>query len=93
MNNLYKNAIDKIVSASFTGDDGLDYVETLVALDALKSVERTHGEWIFVHSTKYDGLGVYMCPTCKTDHLAINPETWKVCPWCMADMREGDSDG
>ena len=45
MSNLYKNAIDKIVSASFTGDDGLDYVETLVALDALKLSESPNG-WI-----------------------------------------------
>lgn len=90
MSNLYKNAIDKIVGASFTGNDGLDYVETLIALDALKSVERACGEWILIHPTKYDGLGVYMCSNCKTEHLAINPETWKACPWCGADMREGD---
>ena len=32
------DAVQKIKEASFTGSDGLDYVETLVALDALKSV-------------------------------------------------------
>lgn len=33
---IYENAVSKIKNASFTGSDGLDYVETLVALDALK---------------------------------------------------------
>ena len=90
MSILYKNAIDKIVSASFTGDDGLDYVETLVALDALKSMERTHGEWIFIHPLQMDGPVGYMCSNCKTGNFDVNPETWKACPWCGADMREGD---
>lgn len=31
-----EDAVNKIKNASFTGSDGLDYVETLVALDALK---------------------------------------------------------
>ena len=38
----YEEAIKVITDASFTGGDGLDYVETLVALNALKSVNRKH---------------------------------------------------
>ena len=41
-----KNAVDKIKKASFTGSDGLDYVETLVALDALKI---SHSDYIPRH--------------------------------------------
>ena len=33
-----EEAIQKIDKASFTGSDGLDYVETLVALDVIKMV-------------------------------------------------------
>ena len=35
----YEEAIKDIADASFTGDDGLDYVETLVALNVLKSMK------------------------------------------------------
>lgn len=36
-----KDAVNKIKNASFTGNDGLDYVETLQALDALKLVNNS----------------------------------------------------
>jgi len=35
-----EDAVHTITSASFTGNDGLDYVETLVALNALKMVKK-----------------------------------------------------
>lgn len=39
-----KDAVKKIKNASFTGSDGLDYVETLVALEALKLANRSFAQ-------------------------------------------------
>lgn len=48
------------------------------------------GKWIFIHPLQEDDQGAYMCSNCKSGSFDVNPKTWKACPWCMADMREGD---
>ena len=85
MSNLYKNAIDKIVSASFTGDDGLDYVETLVALDALKLSESPNG-WIpctpETMPEEHEWLGTKKFGTTISDEVYVtfeNPKGERFC--------------
>ena len=80
-------------------DGGCEYDERLYdtiikvlnsRIKKLPSVPRK-GKWIFVHPLQMDGPVGYMCSNCKTGNFDVNPETWKTCPWCMADMR-GNSD-
>ena len=53
------------------------------------TVERPHGEWIFVHPLQEDDDGAYMCSVCNTgDWYLCGNENF--CPNCGADMREGD---
>lgn len=40
----YDEVVKTIADASFTGGDGLDYVETLIALNAIKGIKREMGE-------------------------------------------------
>ena len=59
-------------------------------VEEAKTIEpRKKGKWIFIHPLQEDDQGAYMCSNCKTGHFDVNPKTWKACPWCMADMREG----
>lgn len=49
--------------------------------------KREHGEWIEVHPLQEDDGGAYMCSKCRCGHPCIDPDYWKYCPNCGAEMR------
>ena len=62
------------------------------AISIIESMqERPHGEWL----RKNNSNSWFECSVCKevSDVVTIMREpTWKFCPNCGADMREGDVD-
>jgi len=85
----YDDAVKTIADASFTGGDGLDYVETLVALNAIRGMKREEGEWkpyTYVASDDWyqDKETRYRCSKCGAG--ATNKSNF--CPGCGADMRK-----
>lgn len=49
--------------------------------------KREQGEWIEVHPLQEDDGGAYMCSKCRCGHPCIDPDYWKYCPNCGAEMR------
>lgn len=83
----YDDAIKTIADASFTGGNGLDYVETLVALNAIRGMKRETGEWIpytYVAPDDWyqDKETRYRCSKCNVE--VINKSNF--CPHCGAKM-------
>ena len=87
--------------------DAIDYIKTqkgrpfigitleeaiIMMIEEVPSVQPRKGKWIFIHPLQMDGPVGYMCSNCKTGNFDVNPKKWKSCPWCMADMREGEQD-
>lgn len=83
----YDDAVKTIADASFTGGDGLDYVETLVALNAIRGMKRETGEWkpyTYVASDDWyqDKETRYRCSKCGVDVI----DKSNFCPHCGAKM-------
>ena len=88
-----EDAVKTITEASFTGKDGLDYVETLVALNALKmqKPERRRGRWIV--TSEFEDCRYVKCNQCKVTQVFYhNKPLTNFCPNCGADMM-GDQNG
>lgn len=85
----YDEIVKIIADSSFTGGDGLDYVETLVALNAIRGMKRDTGEWIpytYVDPDDWyqDKETRYYCSKCGVK--VINKSNF--CPNCGKDMRK-----
>jgi len=80
---------------AIAGDSCLDldsYEDTKEFCDAIKELppvtpKREQGEWIEVHPLQEDDGGAYMCSKCRCGHPCIDPDYWKYCPNCGAEMR------
>jgi len=80
-------AIKKIYDASFIGNDGLDYVETRVAIDTIQELSTPEipnkcGRWIL-------GVNDNTCSICG-EHSLTHWQS-KFCPNCGVTMEGGVS--
>ena len=75
--------------ATWHSGDAFNEDRVITHMKMLSSVtpKREQGEWIEVHPLQEDDGGAYMCSKCRCGHPCIDPDYWKYCPYCGAEMR------
>lgn len=92
---LFNKAYDVARPYGDVCERGLTLGDLAKLLDSMPEVEpeRKKGEWIGTEFDGYaDGNPVYYAWKCSACGCVIEDDepTWNFCPYCGADMREGD---